>query len=143
MKNTNRRYFMLAVMTPLIADFIVTSIGQPSAYWQGLGVTNEGNPLIEPILRFHYAAFAAGFLFYAAFVFFLLRKLPWKGALWLGLFLFISHAWGSSTWIPEMLFRANIQVNDWYITILYHAALAILMGKGIFSYCKERPETGV
>jgi len=126
---------------PLAIDFLVTSFGQPSGYWQGLGLTNEGNPFVEPILRLHYGAFLVGFIIYGTAVFLLIKKLPWKWALWLGVFLFVSHTWGSSTWVSTMLYKSGIEVNDWFVTVAYHGLLAVLMCKGIMSYYQKESST--
>jgi hypothetical protein len=134
-----KRYpFIIAVILPQVIDFIVTSIGQPAEYWQGFQVTNEGSPIADWALHSHYGVFAGGFALYVLITFLLLKKLPWKYALWLGLWIFSAHMWASSSWASTMIAKAGIDVYYWYVVILYHGLLTIFLTHGTLSYYRNK-----
>jgi hypothetical protein len=124
-----KNFFVIAVLTPLLIDHAVTLYGQPAAYWVDHTQMNEA--ALITLLGFGPAAFIVGTVAYALIVMFLLLKLPMKYSLPLGIFAFVGHVWGSSSWIPEILESNNISVSYWLVSLGYFLILSIGLAIGI------------
>jgi hypothetical protein len=126
-----RTFFLFSILVPLIIDHIVTVVGQPSLYWSDFSYASEGSPA-RFLLVWHPALFLLWGAAYALLVWLLGRKLPQKWVLPLGLLVYTGHAWGSASWIPQILELAGADVSlQWYVSIGYFAILAFILGWGI------------
>ena len=126
MPNDSRNPFILAVLVPLIFDHVITVLGQPSEYWKDFSFAQEGSPA-RFLLAQHPAWFFLWGAAYAVLIVVLLRVLPKKAALPLGLLVYMGHAWGSATWIP----------GSWYVFIAYFAILSLVLSWGILSWFRN------
>lgn len=139
--SSSRKVFIIAALLPLVLDHVVTLVGQPAAYWANFTLADEGSPA-KFLLEQHPAWFVLWGVFYAAVAAILLAKLPKNFALPLGLLIYTGHAWGSSSWIPRLLYMVGFNLNYyWYVTIFYFAVLSIALAFGISVWLKHEIKT--
>jgi|GEM_PF-4079466 len=135
-----RKFFVGATLLPAIIDITVTSLGQPPDYWTNTSLYKEGNPLVAVLLQNGFYSFLAGASIYLILLALLLWKLPRKISLWIGVFAYSAHIFGSSTWVWTMLDLANLSyINYWIVTTVYQGLIAIIFTFALISFFKEEP----
>ncbi len=125
------------VFVPLISvmglDFCFTLVGQPNCYWEGLhNSCVETSPIGRAFLKAGPEYFISAYVVYVVIVCLMVGRLRdfIDTAFVMGLIM--GHAWGSSTWLPNMfytLFRFDLGPEDlWYLHVGYFMFISILCG---------------
>ncbi|MFH1456810.1 MAG: hypothetical protein ABIF17_01700 [Patescibacteria group bacterium] len=120
---------IIPVILVMILDLTFTLIGQPAHYWQNYSFLNEASPLGILLLSLHPGFFIVFFVFYLLFVFFLIVNLKRPLNIIVALSFFLGHVWGSSTWVPNLIYSyTSINIDSWYLTIGYFIIIAVISG---------------
>ena len=131
----------LLLLAPLalvmLLDMVFTLVGQPDYYWQNYQLFNEGSPLGQSLML-NPAYFLLFFAFYIPFVLFLTVNLRRPFNIIVYLVFFLGHAWGSSSWVPSMFYKATgiYPTENWYLIIGYFATVAVISGFCINKWLK-------
>jgi hypothetical protein len=131
--------FVFPVLLVMAIDFIFTMVGQPAGYWSNHVFLNEGSPLGIFFLSRNPLFFVLFFILYLLFVFLLIIKLKRPFNIIAGIGFFLGHVWGSSTWIPILVYRYTGQfyLSDWYFTIGYLIFISAISGIFINQWFKS------
>ena len=115
----DRKYLIVAGITPLVGDILITLCAQPPSYWsQGFEHANETHPIGRYALETHPAVFITGAILYATLLSMIVYYSPKVVAWWLSIGLLIAHTGGMKSWVPRFA--------DWHYYFYWEAGLNAL-----------------
>lgn len=139
----------ILILTPLILvmvfDFVFTSIGQPTEYWQDSGFVNEGNFIARYLLVKSYLYFTLTSFVYGFLVILLIIKTKRPINIIIAVSFFLIHSSASSSWPPTIFekitgtYPADIYL---YLKFGYLAIVGIISGFCIDKWLKIKNDYG-
>jgi len=125
----------------MLADGILTLIGQDPSYWLNYNSANEMGPAYF-FMIVHPSLFILGGIVWIIGLYWLLLRLKHPFDLMLACILMVGHTWGSSSWITKMMREYGFLVSanrltilfSWTIEVFYFIVIGILAGYSISQY---------
>jgi hypothetical protein len=131
-----KNHLLWLLLAVIVFDFGITLIGQPSSYWHDPHTAREGNPLFAWFMVRGLAWYLVCIVCYITVVGGLIRILPRRPAIIIGLVFLLSHYFAGCTWLM-LRFDLGMTGPVIYATVISVALVSILQS-GISIDCADK-----
>jgi len=144
MKYLNKNPLFFAILFPVVADGVLTLVGQGPAYWANR-VVNEASPVYY-VLKFSPWLFIALSLVWFFVLYKVFQKLKEPLNVFLMFLLIAGHSWGTASWLWNLARRYNLYTNSnqqavvmiWFLVVGYFSLIATFATFSLMNYYKRK-----